>query len=639
MKLPSYPIATIDPHFSIWSKTDKINTEDTYLWCGIKKRIEGTVTVDGETFSFLGNAPAKKLEQTSTKISAFVAEYSFEGKNFGFVFTTWSPFLFDNLQVLAAPCAFLDTKITFNDGKEHSVSVDFTAFDELCLGEKKKRIIKETKEYNGISIAKMGLAKQKPLNDSGDTFAADWGYVCFGGEKCGKSDTGLTSSHTAKAKGSATFSTVIAYDDVYSINYFGSFLSGLWAEKFSSIEDAITYCLKNRSELLEKIIAQNERIESDARPLGDNYVKMLNAATRQVFAGHKLVKSKDGELLYLSKECHSNGCINTVDVSYPAMPLFLLYCPKLVKAMLTGIFHFAEMPVWKHDFAPHDIGRYPLACGQVYAFIHPKHFFSAKRGYKKIYKSKSPDIYTDKYQMPVEECGNMIILSYSYFVESGDKAFLDCYFSQLEMWANYLVNKGVILDNQLCTDDFAGHSTKNVNLAIKGIMGIACFGRICDALGKDSNYLKTAADYAAELCDACEVTDTALPFSVGNKDSWSLKYNLVWDKIYGFNLFSKDIYTAESLEYRRQINKYGVPLDYRRDFTKSDWMLWAACLDETKENVDLFAEKILLYLAETKDKNCFSDWFETKEAKQCGFSHRTVQGGLWMPVFAAKHEK
>ncbi len=639
MKLPSYPIATIDPHFSIWSKADKINTADTYLWCGIKKRIEGTVTVDGETFSFLGNSPAKKLEQTATKIKAFVAEYVFEGKSFNFVFKTWSPFLFDNMQLLSLPCAFFDTKITFTDSKEHTVSVDFTAFNELCLGKREKKIIKETKEYKGISIAKMGLAKQKPLNDSGDTFAADWGYVCLGGESCDKNDTGLTSRHTAKVKDCAEFTSVIAYDDVYSINYFGNFLTGLWKEKFSTIEEAITYCLNNRDVLLRKINAQNEKIESDAKPFGENYVNMLNAAARQVFAGHKLVRSKDGDLLYLSKECHSNGCINTVDVSYPAMPLFLLYCPKLVKAMLAGIFLFASMPVWKHDFAPHDIGRYPLACGQVYAFVHPKHFFSAKRGYKKIYKSKSHDIYTDKYQMPVEECGNMIILSYSYFVESGDKAFLEQYYPQLEMWANYLVNKGVILDNQLCTDDFAGHSTKNVNLAIKGIMGIACFGRICDAIGKNNSYLKTAADFAAELCNACEVTDTALPFSVGNKDSWSLKYNLVWDKIYGFDLFSKDIYAAESLEYKNRLNKYGVPLDYRRDFTKTDWMLWAACLDETKENIDLFSEKILLYLAETKDRNCFSDWIETKEPEQRGFSHRTVQGGLWMPVYAAKHEK
>ena len=66
-------------------------------------------------------------------------------------------------------------------------------------------------------------------------------------------------------------------------------------------------------------------------------------------------------------------------------------------------------------------------------------------------------------------------------------------------------------------------------------------------------------------------------------------------------------------------------------------MLWAACLDETNENVELFSEKIVAYLADALDKTCFSDWIETKKPKQSGFDHRTVQAGLWMPVLAKKH--
>ena len=199
--------------------------------------------------------------------------------------------------------------------------------------------------------------------------------------------------------------------------------------------------------------------------------------------------------------------------------------------------------------------------------------------------------------------------------------------------------KGVVLDNQLCTDDFAGHSTKNVNLAIKGIMGIACFGEICKALGKENAYSEKSKEYADELCRVCGVKDTYLPFSIDKKDTWSLKYNLVWDRVYGFNLFSSDIYKAETLLYREKLNKYGVPLDFRKDFTKTDWMLWAACLDETNENVELFSEKIVAYLADALDKTCFSDWIETKKPKQSGFDHRTVQAGLWMPVLAKKHIK
>ena len=343
-----------------------------------------------------------------------------------------------------------------------------------------------------------------------------------------------------------------------------------------------------------------------------------------MLAAHKLIRDKEGNLLYFSKECHSNGCINTVDVSYPAVPMYLIYKPELVKAMLTGIFRFAHSKMWKYDFAPHDIGRYPLANGQVYALAGG-------------YRIKKPR-YFMKFQMPVEECGNMLIMSYAYYKASGDKQFLEEYFATLNKWADYLVMKGVVLDTQLCTDDFAGHSKKNVNLAIKGIMGIACFHRICELLGKDSAYMDTARAYADELIGHCRRVggNGHLPFSLNNGKSWSLKYNMVWDKLFGFGLFDESIYKAESEQYKAVMNKYGVPLDYRKEFTKTDWMIWASCLDETGENTRLVSEAMVRFLEDTPDLVCFSDWYETKTAKQSGFDHRSVQAGLWMAILAAK---
>ena len=421
-----------------------------------------------------------------------------------------------------------------------------------------------------------------------------------------------------------------------SINYFGEKLKGLWTEGFDSIAAGMKYCLDSKKELFDRIRAQEKMIISDAKKYGKAYTDMLAAAARQVLAGHKLVRSEKDGLLYLSKECHSNGCINTVDVSYPAMPMYLLYAPELVKAMLTGIFHFAESDLWNVEFAPHDIGRYPLACGQVYALKPHLHLKPHKYSYKTIYKEKSTNIYMPQFQMPVEECGNMLILTYAYYKMTGNKKFLKDNFDALLTWANYLKKKGVVLDNQLCTDDFAGHSKKNVNLAIKGIMGIACFDRICKELEIKRDYDEVAKAYAAELMEVAKTDKAYLPFSIGKDDSWSLKYNLVWDILFDFNLFPKELYAAETEKYRQELNAFGVPLDYRRDFTKTDWMLWAACLDDTNKNTELFSGRIVAYLQATNDRNCFSDWVETKEPKQSGFDHRTVQAGLWMPVLKKK---
>ena len=636
MRLPTYPIATIDPHFSIWSKKDKLADGDTYLWCGIRKRIEGKITVDGETFRFLGKGSEKAIEQIDNEITPYVSSYIYENEKIKLTFSTWSPFILDDFHLLSVPCAYLDTKVEALDGKEHDISVSFIAYEELVQGKKKAHMTKYSDSVEGVRFVKMGLTKQTPLNDSGDEYAADWGYVCLWGEENGICNEGIKSTGTARKCKQADFSTIIAYDDVYSIDYFGDKLKGLWAEKFDNIETAMKYCKDNREEILGKVKAWEKIILDDSAEFGEAYQTILIASARQVLAAHKLVRNKDGELLYMSKECHSNGCINTVDVSYPAMPMYLLYAPELVKAMLTGIFYFADSDLWNVDYAPHDIGRYPLACGQVYALKPHLHLKPHKYSYKTIYKEKSTNIYMPQFQMPVEECGNMLILTYAYYLMSGNKKFLKDNFVTLSTWANYLRNKGVVLDNQLCTDDFAGHSKKNVNLAIKGIMGMACYERICQALDISRNYDEIAKAYADELMEVAKTDKAYLPFSIGKNDTWSLKYNLVWDILFDFHLFPKELYAAETEKYRQELNAFGVPLDYRRDFTKTDWMLWAACLDDTNKNTELFSGRIVAYLQATNDRTCFSDWIGTKQAKQSGFDHRTVQAGLWMPVLKKK---
>ena len=635
MKLPAYPVATIDPHFSIWSKTDSLTDSDTQYWYNLKKRIEGKITVDGMNYTFLGKGE-NPLKQTDRDITPFVSEYTFEEENFRLSFKTWSPFLFDDFYIMSVPCAFFDVDISFYDKKEHAVNVVFSAFDEHGYGKKQKKISKYTHSYEGMKAVKMGCTEQTPLCDSGDEFAPDWGYISLCGGECACEKDSITTILKGISKENASFTAVISYDDVYSINYFGEKLKGLWSEKFACIEQAMKYCLDNHDALFAKVKAQNKMILSDAESYGESYQKLLCAALRQIMAGHKLVRNNKGELLYLSKEHHSNGCINTVDVSYPAMPMYLLYAPELVKAMMTGIFYFANSHLWNVDFAPHDIGRYPLACGQVYALKPHEHIVPHKISYKRIYKKKSTNIYMPEFQMPVEECGNMLIMSYAYYKITGDKGFLTENFFTLSKWAKYLKDKGVILDTQLCTDDFAGHSKKNVNLAIKAIMGLACFGKMSDEMKLSNDYMFIAKNYANELLTACDAKDDFLPFSIDKKDSWSLKYNLVWDILFGFGIFDEKLYAAESEKYRKELNVYGVPLDYRKDFTKTDWELWAACLDSTNENVELFSSRIVSYLADTKQRNCFSDWVDTKQATQHSFDHRTVQGGLWLPVLKKK---
>ena len=101
-----------------------------------------------------------------------------------------------------------------------------------------------------------------------------------------------------------------------------------------------------------------------AGKISSRYADIVSLAYRQAIAAHKLTWD-GGEIQFLSKECFSNGCIGTLDVTYPSIPLFLLYNPELVEGMLNPLFKYAASPNWPYAFAPHVVGQYPIANGQV----------------------------------------------------------------------------------------------------------------------------------------------------------------------------------------------------------------------------------------------------------------------------------
>ena len=237
-------------------------------------------------------------------------------------------------------------------------------------------------------------------------------------------------------------------------------------------------------------------------------------------------------------------------------------------------------------------------------------------------------------QMPVEECGNMLVMTAVVCGLDGNAEFARPHWDVLKQWSQYLIEYGADPGEQLCTDDFAGHLNHNINLSVKAIMGIEACARLAKQLGYEEDavkYHETAQEMAKDWEKRADAGDHyALVFD--NPDTWSMKYNLAWDKFWGTNLFSEEVYEKELAYYVKKTNPFGTPLDSRSTYTKSDWILWCAAMAGSKEQAMKLIDPVANYLENTPDRIPFSDWYFTDNGAFRGFIARSVQGGIFMPM-------
>ena len=660
--LPAYPLWLIDPLFSVWSKTDELNAGDTVFWTGLEKRACGFVRWKGKTYSFLGRRDGVvPLEQTSLEVHAFSTDYTFRGEGFALKVRFLSPLLPGDLDVLSCPVCYTDYEVTEGEIPE-DFSIALAIDEEFCYNGERAWVVGGVIPKKGYEAAYFTRGRNLVLSDTSDMCSPDWGDVYLAAKESWLvSEAGL---NLYLAEGKREYirkdcerlfllavntekqgSFMTAFDDKLSIFYFGEWLKGYFFRSGKTILDALDFSLNEHDRIVSDCEAFDVQLKADCEKVGKDYYTIACASLRQSVAAHKLVETKDGKLLFLSKENNSNGCIGTADVSYPSIPLYLLYDPELVQGMLRGIYDFARMPVWNFDFAPHDIGTYPWCSGQVYgtACREDKYccgMFStgaSPRTNQMLYiRPAESEVYDKNCQMPVEECGNMIIMQAAAIVAGADKSLAREQFDLLAKWVKYLEEYGLSPENQLCTDDFAGHLAGNVNLTIKALVGIEAFSLICRALGKEE-LAEEYEDKARTFADAfrVKVGPHILPLSYGGTDTFSIKYNILFDKLFGFSLIGQEVCEAETAYYIQKSNRFGVPLDTREDYTKADWILWAAALTDAKEKCEALYSPVVNYLAQTPSRVPFGDWYDSTRGDIVHFINRSVVGGCFAPLLKA----
>jgi len=655
------PLVLSDPFFNVWSFADTLHGDATRHWTGQRQALVGMAVIDGALYRFCGLADVvgarggvepEPMTQLSLTVSAASTEYVFEAGGVELTVTFTSPVLPGDLHLLSRPLTYIRYAARGTDGRAHAVKIYTDITGEWCVNTPDEPVLWGLHGYKNAKSASLGTVSQQPLNSTGDDHRINWGYVHLINPSdpvyCGtleeryrflrkKEWFGCDCPESAKPQvsmdcpiiacesdfgevtGRRELFIAVAYDDVKSIEYFGEQFCGYWQKDGMTFAEMVESAVENADCIFAEAAKFDNSLYAEAALAGGRkYADLCALAYRQAVCAHKLIADSRGDAVFLSKENYSNGCIGTVDVSYPSIPLFLLCAPELVRGMMRPIFRFAASDAWKFPFAPHVVGQYPKANGQVYG--------------------REDGELVHEYQMPIEECGNMLVMAAASTAADGETGFIKENLPLLRQWAEYLSENGFDPENQLCTDDFAGHLAHNCNLSVKAIMGIACFGlllqRLGDAAGAEE-YLARAKGLAqrreAEAKDGCKYR-----LAFDKPGTWSLKYNIVWDKILGLRLFSDEVTALETAWYIENQNKYGVALDSRRAYTKTDWLVWAASLCENPADFEALIEPLWRFVNETPDRAPFTDWYDTVSGRLVGFRNRTVIGGVFIRMLAAR---
>jgi hypothetical protein len=651
---PAVPLVSHDPYFSIWSMADKLTDENTKHWTGAEQPLSGLLKIDGKTYRYMGARPRQDvlaLEQASLNVTPTHTIYTFQGAGIRLVLTFFTPAFPEDLDVLSRPVTYLAWGLTATDGKKHDLCIYLDADPVLAVNTVDQEVIWSRARAGSLTVLTAGSREQRVLDRSGDNLRIDWGYfhVAVPDDEqalLANSADAMTSFITSStlptsddfempkeaSRSSAAHLAVVfpltvegtkavsrhvllSYTEEYSIEYLNRKLRPYWQRNGTTPQEMLQAAEAQYPALEQRGKQFDSELTRDLEHSGGKqYAQLATLAYRQTLAAHGFAADFDGTPMLFPKENFSNGCISTVDVIYPSAPFFLFFNPTLLEALLKPVLEYAALPRWKWPFAPHDLGTYPLADGQVYG--------GGER--------------TEENQMPVEESGNMLILMAALGREQGNWNLSRLYWPQVSRWAEYLRAKGLDPENQLSTDDFAGHLAHNANLSIKAIEALAAYAEIARGLDKLdlADEYSGAAKQMVNKWVQMDVDGNHYKLAFDKPGTWSQKYNLVWDQLLGLNLFPPQVRKTELTFYLQHLNQYGLPLDNRADYTKLDWELWTATLADRADQFNALMQPIAKWVNETPSRVPLTDWYDTKTGKQVGFQARSVVGGIYIKALA-----
>ncbi|TVY85335.1 Glutaminase A [Lachnellula suecica] len=650
---PAIPLGVKSPYLSTWQYAGSDGGNGGYLagqwpqfWAGQIAAWTGMIRVDGTTYTWMGapgpqSVTQKSFEYTSTK-SIFTMDV---GGVVEMNITFLSPITPDDQKRQSLVFSYLDVAVQSLDGHSHDVqlytdiSAEWVAGDHSSVAQWDYGTTSD-----GISYHKVYRQTQLLFSETNDQ--ADWGYWYYATQNTQNltfqsgADTavrGAFESNGVLADTNDTnyrpidqqypvfgFSSDLGYilnsvNTLYTIGlaqeqamqFDGATgivpLTSLWTSYFSSETDALSFFYNDYSTSSTTASALDQKIATDSiAAAGQDYLTITSLAARQAFGAVELVGNLTQQYLFL-KEISSDGNIQTVDVIFPFHPILVYLKPELLKLLLDPLFENQESGQYPNKYSMHDLGaHWPNATG------HPDG--------------------ADE-QQPLEECGNMLIMTLAYAQRTNDNAYLSQHYNILAQWTEYLIEEALIPADQISTDDFAGSLANQTDLALKGMIGIEAMAVIANLTGNTAdaaNYTNIAHSYIEQwqvLGIAHDATPPHTTLAYGMNDTHGLLYNLYGDAELSLNLVPQSVYDMQSAFYPTVNEIYGVPLDTRHNYTKNDWEMFTAAIasDTTKQ---MFVKDVAAWIDQTTTSKPETDWYDAITGGYGGgFTARPVVGG------------
>lgn len=601
----------------------------------------GLIKVDNVVFTWMGspggtNVQQESFEYTSTR-STFIM--NMDGKVCMNV-TFLSPINPSDYKRQSIIGTYLEVTVSSIDGAEHSVQLYADISAEWVNPMNNKTSVKWSYEMeNGVASHKVYQQNQSESNADYADDGAHWGYWYWStiasesmSYQSGTDDVVRgnfrnygslpnTEDYVFRAinsnwpvfafannLGSVGKTSITTLYTIVHAQQNGVYFNGrdksagvpsFWTSYFESEIKMVDFFIKDRSTETGSL---DHKISTDSIAVGGtDYQIITTLSARQAFASMVLLGTPENPYLFL-KEISSDGNCQTVDVIFPAIPIFLYLNPELVKLLLEPLYEHQEAGKYPNTYAIHDLGaHYPQFIG------HPK---------------------GDDEGMPLEECGNMIIMTLSYAQRMNDTKYLMDHYPILKQWVGYLIDEALIPADQLSTDDFQGTLANQTNLALKGIIAIEAMSAISDLTGHENdrqNFTNIAHDYISKW-EELAVVNSDIPhtnLAYGNDSSYGLLYNLYGDRLLGLNLVPQRVYDMQSKFYPTIAQTYGIQLDTRNLATKSDWQMWVAAISSFSTQ-RMFISKLANWVNNTVTNTAFTDMYNVNT------------GDYWLGPFIAR---